>query len=205
LVIARTAEGDRLFEVDVGGDRARRLPVPGGTPFHATYTGSPDRLLVGVDTGDGRLQLVLYALPHWQALASIDDVAVARYDETGDQVYFTRAGRSGLWRANAQLGDVAQVTDALPHPAHYRKWVVLDGTPTYSGPASHCRVSWLPITGGAGSCLMTDPGTSTGAPTVPRDGGALYLALPVAQNIDVGWTDLLAAPGVTAADVVETD
>lgn len=205
LVIGRTDEGDRLFEVDVGGDQVRRLPVLAGTPFHATYHGRADRLLVGIDAGEGRLRLVLYALPDWQALASIDDVAVAHYDQASDQVYFTRPGRAGLWRANADLGEVVQVTQALPHPAHYRRWVVLGGVAFYTGPTADCRVSWQSMTGDAGSCLVAELGASSGSPSAQHLGDWLYLALPVAQNIDVGWSLLADANPGEGSDGAGTD
>lgn len=191
LVVGKTDDGDRLFEVEVGSDRVRKLPVPDAEPAYATYTGTADRLLVGIDGGEGRLRLVLYALPDWLALASIDDVALARYDEHGDQVYFTRPSRRGLWRADAGLGDVTLSAAGLPHPSHYRQWAIVAGKAYYSGPSPGCQAMWQRMDDeDGGRCLVREAGATVGSPGVDRAGDWIHVGLPVAQNIDVGWARL---------------
>src|SRR5690606_41621476 len=71
LVLGKTGAGDRVFEIDAGSGRVRHLAVPDANPVFAAYTGDPDRLLVGVDGGQGRARLALYARPAWPAIASI--------------------------------------------------------------------------------------------------------------------------------------
>lgn len=193
LVVGKTAAGDRLFEVDAASGTVRALAVPQGDPAYAAYAGSRDRLLVGVDSGQGRLRLVLYALPDWRALGAVDDVAVARHDPVAGQVYFTRPSRIGMWRADTMLREVVEVSSQQPSPQHYRQWGLVDGTPYYSGPSGNCGTVWrpLPMQGGErGVCLSRSGVAIAGSPSVDRVGGWIYFALPVNENIDVGWAAL---------------
>ena len=193
LVVGKTAAGDRLFEVDAASGTVRPLAVPDGSPAFAAYAGSRDRLLVGVDSGQGRLRLVLYALPDWRALGALDDVAIARHDPAGGHVYFTRPSRIGIWRADAALRGVAEVSGLLPSPQHYRQWGLVDGTPYYSGPSGNCGTVWRPLRaqeGERGVCLSRDGVAIAGSPGVDRVGGWIYFALPIVENIDVGWAAL---------------
>ena len=198
LVVGKTAGGDRLFEVEAGSGRVRTLAVPDGVPAFASYAGARDRLLVGVDSGQGRLRLVLYALPDWRVLGSEDDVAVARHDDAGGAIYFTRPSRVGLWRADAMLRNVVEVSNAYPAPQLYRHWGLVDGMPYYVGSSGGCAAVWRPLPASAGAavdaprppCLSRDGGVIAGSPAVDRRAGWIYLGLPVAENIDVGWTAL---------------
>ncbi len=193
LVVGKTAAGDRLFEVDAASGTVRPLAVPDGNPAFAAYAGRRDRLLVGVDSGQGRLRLVLYALPDWRALGAVDDVAVARHDPVGGQVYFTRPSRIGIWRADATLREVVEVSGLLPSPQHYRQWGLVDGTPYYSGPSGNCGMVWRPLRaeeGERGVCLSRDGAAIAGSPSVDPIGGWLYFAMPIVENIDVGWAAL---------------
>ncbi len=193
LVVGKTAAGDRLFEVDAASGTVRPLAVPDGSPAFAAYAGRRDRLLVGIDSGQGRLRLVLYALPDWRALGAVDDVAIARHDPAGGHVYFTRPSRIGIWRADAALREVVEVSGLLPPPQHYRQWGLVDGTPYYSGPSGNCGTVWRPLRaqeGERGVCLSRDGVSIAGSPGVDRVGGWIYLALPIVENIDVGWAAL---------------
>lgn len=193
LVIGKTVAGDRLFEVDAGSGSVRRLEVPDAGPAFAAYTGDPARRLVGVDGGQGRLRLVLYELPGWRRLASLDDVAVARHDARHRHVYFTRPSKPGLWRADEGLQAVEQVADDVPPPPHYRHWALVDGTPYYAGPASGCDATWRPLAAARDAdapCLSHDGVIVAGSPSVDADGGWIYAGLPLVQNIDIGWAAL---------------
>jgi len=197
LVIGRGEHGDRLFEVDVGSDTVNALPVPAASPAFAAYTDRSDRLLVGTDAGQGRLQLTLYSLPDWRRIASLDDVAVARHDPAGHRVCFTRPARRGLWCADPTLQAVVQHDAGFPDVAHYREWSIAAGTPHYSGPAAGCGTAWLPLgqarrDGGRTRCLIAAQATLPGSSSVDREGRWLYASLPLEHNIDVGWTSLQA-------------
>ncbi|WP_187471068.1 winged helix-turn-helix domain-containing protein [Luteimonas viscosa] len=191
LVLGKTAGGDRLFEVDVGGG-VQWLDVPDAHPVFAAYTGDPDRLLVGVDGGQGRIRLVLYTRGDWREIASVDDVAVARYDATGGDIYFTRPSKVGLWRADPALREIARVSADDPTPQHYRHWGVFGGRLFYNGPGGGCATSWRPLleAGSAGACVSRDGGAIAGSPSVDGAGEWLYLGLPMSQNIDIGWAAL---------------
>jgi hypothetical protein len=158
----------------------------------AAYTGDPDRLLLVVDGGQGRLRLVLYAQATRREIASIDDVALARYDASTDRVYFSRASGDGLWRADAALGDVVRVSDASPGVQDVRNWGVFEGQPFYIGHGEDCPTVWRPLLAPAGiaTCVSREGGAIGGS--VARDGARtwLYLGLPSRQNVDIGWTDL---------------
>ena len=193
LVVGKTAAGDRLFEVDAASGTVRPLAVPDGSPAFAAYAGRRDRLLVGIDSGQGRLRLVLYALPDWRALGALDDAAVARHDPVEGDVYFTRPSRMGMWRADAMLRDVIEVSGREPSPQHYRQWALIDGKPFYSGPSGNCGTVWrmLPERADArGVCLARDGVAIAGSPSVDPAGGWIYVALPIVENIDVGWAQL---------------
>ncbi|MCW5581104.1 MAG: PD40 domain-containing protein, partial [Luteimonas sp.] len=192
LVVGRTAVGDRLFEVDAASGTVRVLAVPDGSPAFAAYAGRRDRLLVGGDSGQGRLRLVLYALPDWRVLGTIDDVAVARQDPATGDVFFTRPSRAGMWRANAALREVEEVSRSHPAPQYYRQWGLVDGMPYYGGPGADCATVWRPLPAptteqGTGACLSREVGAIAGGPGVDSVGGWIYFALPVNENIDVGW------------------
>lgn len=192
LMLGKTGAGDRVFEVEVASGRVRTVDVPGASPVFAAYGARPGELLVGVDSGQGRIRLVLYARDGWRALASLDDVAVARYDPVANRVYFTRPSRAGLWRAGPALEDVAPVSDAFPAPQHYRHWGVFQGQVHYNGPAEGCATTWQPLPGTAAAtrCLSRDSLAIAGSPSVDAAGRWLYLGLPMAQNIDIGWSAL---------------
>ncbi len=211
LVVGKTPAGDRLFEVDASSGTVRALAVPDGSPAFAVYAGRRDRLLVGVDSGQGRLRLVLYALPDWRALGTLDDVAIARHDPASGHVYFTRPSRVGIWRADAMLRQVEEVSDRQPSPQHYRQWGLVDGTPYYSGPGADCGTMWRPLPEReerGGVCLSREGVAIAGSPGVDRAGGWIYFALPLNENIDVGWAALSPAirmkPSPTTADAART-
>jgi len=207
LVLGRTADGDRLFEVEAASARVQLLPVPAARPVFAAYVDHPGRLLVGVDDGRGHVRLVLYARDGWRELAGEDDVGLARYDPGTRAVLFTRPSAPGLWRADASLRGSTRIADALPEPQHYRHWGMYGGRAYSIGPDSDCATPWrlLPqraATASGGLCISRDGIAIGGSPAVDVPGRRVYLGLPISQNSDIGWTALprgLGAAPVAAA------
>lgn len=204
LVIAVVEGRQALYEVEVGTDVARRLPVPTDTPVYAAYTERSDRLLVGNDSGEGRLRLALYdtSATAWRVLAAIDDVALAKFDPVGEQVYFTRASRPGLWRSDADLRNVALVEALQPYPSNYRNWAITEDGVRLLGRSKSCALGWsrAPSTEGqVATCLDETRSTTTGMPGLDRTGRAVYLAMPVSDNVDIGWVMLPAGGAGSSA------
>ena len=87
---------------------------------------------------------------------------------------------------------MALVSDAFPAPQHYRHWGVFQGQVHYNGPAEGCATNWQPLPGTAAAtrCLSRDSLAIAGSPSVDAAGRWLYLGLPMAQNIDIGWSAL---------------
>ena len=195
LMIALVDGRQELREIEVGSDVSRRLPVPAETPVYAAYTDAPERMLVGSDGGEGRLRLTLYdtSAPTWRELASIDDVALAKFDPERKRVYFTRASRPGLWSSDAGLQNVALVEASRPYPMNYRNWAIGDGEAYLLSRTANCALAWLKLPNpdkDDGICLDKSRGTTTGAPGVNASGGSVYLAMPVSDNVDIGWAML---------------
>lgn len=195
LVLGRTADGDRLFEVEAASGRMQLLPVPTTRPVFAAYVDQPGRLLVGVDDGGGRVRMVLYARHDWRELAGEDDVGLARFDAGTGAVLFTRPSTPGLWRADASLHRSRRIADTLPEPQHYRHWGVHRGRAYSIGPDSDCATPWRPLLpaaddAGPGTCISRDAIAVGGSPAVDAQGRHVYLGLPMSQNIDIGWTGL---------------
>src|SRR5690606_21400788 len=92
--------------------------------------------LVGVDDGRGRVRAVLYRREDWRVLASEEDVALARYDPGANALMFSRSTVPGLWRSDAMLGGIEQVSADRPTPRHYRHWALFEGQ-AYSLVADH--------------------------------------------------------------------
>lgn len=194
LVLGRTDQGDRLFEVDVLSGRIGALAAPSARPVFAAYAGGPDRLLVGADDGRGRVRLVLYARDGWRELAVEDDVALARYDSATSTVLWTRPATPGLWRADALLRGAVRISETLPQPPHYRHWSVHAGRVYSIGPAAGCGALWQPLaTPGEPTrqrCISADTLAVGGSPALDARGRWLYLGLPMTQNIDIGAAQL---------------
>ena len=190
LMLGRTPQGDRLFEVEAASGRVRSLPLPATRPVFASYAGDAGRLLVGVDDGRGRVRLVLYAREGWRELATEDDVALARYDAASDSVLWTRPAIAGLWRADAMLRGATRLPGGQPAPPYYRHWGVHAGHAYSIAPARGCAAPWRPLDAaagdGAGRCLSSDAAVVGGSPALDARGGWMYLGLPVSQNVDVG-------------------
>lgn len=200
VVLGRSGDLERLFEVDVATGRARQLAVPAQRPVFAAYTGDPAHLLVGVDDGRGRVRAVLYRREDWRVLASEEDVALARYDPGADALMFSRSTVPGLWRSDAMLGGIEQVSADRPTPRHYRHWALFEGQAYSLVPEDGCPAPWRAIARpGDGPCLSREGGVVGGSPAVDARGRWLYLGLPASQNIDVGFARLPRPPAPESA------
>jgi hypothetical protein len=200
LMIAVVDGRQELREIEIGSDVSRRLPVPAETPVYAAYTDTPERMLVGSDGGEGKLRLTLYdaSAPTWRELASIDDVALAKFDPQRKRVYFTRASRPGLWSSDAGLQNVVLVEATRPYPMSYRNWTLIGGVPYQIARTENCALAWsrLPKPDKQDAvCLDKSRGSMTGSPGVAVSDDSVYLAMPISENVDIGWAMLPDAGG----------
>jgi hypothetical protein len=199
LVIGMDGERRLLAEVEAETGAVHTLPVPVRDPVYVAYTDAPGRLLVGADGGAGRLRLILFdtlSTP-WRALATIDDVTQARFDFSARQVVFTRAAQPGLFRADAQLREVAALPLRSPIAIDYRNWAIGRRGIYVTGPHGDCSVAMVRLVGGGTiqpRCI--DRGLEEGFMPVPSVGGpddTIYLTLPVSMTSDIGWVELEAS------------
>jgi hypothetical protein len=196
LAIGNEQGRQGLYEVDAESGRARRLPAPAATPMYAAYTDDSDRLLVGSDSGEGRLQVTLFdtsARP-WRKLAALQDVALVRFDARSGAVYFTRLTKPGTWRTDASLGRVEPADMERPHRTdEYKRWTIGADGPWFLDESEGCGVGWVrmgaPATA-SGVCLQRDAGAWPTAPSVNAAGTAVYATLTVSSNADIGLADI---------------
>lgn len=191
LVVAYGPQSPQLHEVDVESGQTRRLPVPDGSPLYATRVGQPGRLLVGIDSGDGKLELRLYDTTRrpWRTMAAIEGVTYARYGATDNRVYFTRISQPGLWRADVHLGDVIRVNAQFPTLSNYKYWTLVGDVPHFLVPRAQCVNYWTTqpqAPDAPGRCLEAVRSV-VGAPSASRDGRDLYLTVSIDDNTDIGW------------------
>ncbi|MGH8061216.1 MAG: winged helix-turn-helix domain-containing protein [Pseudoxanthomonas sp.] len=205
LVIGKPATQQVLYEVDAESGRAEALPVPASSPIYAAYTDDPKRLLVGADSGEGRLRVVLYdrSVSPWRELASLEDVALVKYDAAHRQVYFTRMSKPGLWRTDMQLGG-AEVVDAFrPRvPSEYKRWSIGPDGVYFLDWNEGCATGWIKM-GEPKShpplCLEQKIESWPLGPSLDRSGKYLYVTMDVSNSSDIGLADLSAMTSGTAA------
>lgn len=204
LVIGNQSGQQSLYEVEVESGRIHLLPVPAPTPIYAAYTADPDRLLVGSDSGDGRLRVVLYdrSSPAWMELATVQDVALVRFDPRSNQVYFTRATKPGTWSVDPQLQNV-QVLDAFrPRLAReYKRWNIGPDGVYFLDWSEACSTGWIRM--GAPEkqtafCVDQDIEAWPLTPVIDHTGKSLYLTMDVSNNSDIALADLSSITSGTA-------
>lgn len=205
LVIGKPSTQQVLYEVDVESGRAEALPVPASSPIYAAYTDDPKRLLVGADSGEGRLRVVLYdrSVSPWRELASLEDVALVKYDAAHRSLYFTRMSKPGLWRTDMQLGG-AEVIDALrPHvPSEYKRWSIGPDAVYFLDWSEDCATGWARMGEPKSSpslCLEQKVNSWPLGPSLDRSGKSLYVTMDVSNSSDIGLADLSAMTSGTAA------
>jgi len=204
LVVAKRDDQQTLYEVEVESGRIHLLPVPAPSPIYAAYTPDPNLLLVGSDSGEGRLRVVLYdrSKTPWREISSLQDVALVRFDAPKDRIYFTRVTKPGIWSASPMLGDL-QVLDAhRPRMAkEYKRWAIGPDGVYYMDWSERCATGWIKM--GAPEkqpayCLDRDVEAWPLPPTMDRTGKTIYLTLDVSNNADIGLADLSSMTSGTA-------
>ena len=210
LMIGNQTGQQALYEIEVESGRMHLLPVPASSPIYAAYTDHPDRIIVGSDSGNGRLRAVLYdrSQTPWRELASLPDVALVRFNAATRKIFFTRVIKPGTWQADTQLQSVAVVDADRPHaPKQYKRWDVGPDGAYFMEWSERCPVGWIkmgaPVTQ-APLCL--DDGTEAWAlgPSMGRSGRSIYITMDLTNNADIGWADLAFMTSGTAAAPART-
>lgn len=203
LVVGMNGHQQALYEIDAQSGRAQLLPVPAPTPIYAAYTDDPDRLLVGSDSGEGRLRVVLYdrTKQPWRELATLQDVALVRFDAARHQVYFTRMTKPGIWRVDPQLRNVEVLDAYRPRiPREYKSWNVGAEGPYFLDWSEKCGSGWTKMgTPESQPPLCLDPEGEAWpiSPGVDLGGKSVYITMNTSSNADIGWADLSAMTSST--------
>jgi len=204
LVVGKHEDQQALYEVELDSGRLNLLPVPATTPIYAAYTDNPNHLIVGSDSGDGRLRAVLYDLSAspWREIASLQDVALVRFDPGKNRVYITRVTKPGIWSANSELGDL-QVLDATrPRMAkEYKRWAIGTDGVYYMDWSEECSTGWIRMGAPKSQtpfCLDREIEAWPLPPTMDRTGKHIYLTMDVSNNSDIGLVDTTAITSGTA-------
>jgi Tol biopolymer transport system component len=204
LVIGKPATQQVLYEVDVESGRAEALAVPASSPIYAAYTDDPKRLLVGADSGEGRLRVALYdrSVSPWRELASLEDVALVKYDAAHRSVYFTRMSKPGLWRTDVRLGGVEVVDAFRPRvPSEYKRWSIGPDAVYFLDWNEGCATGWIKMgqpKAHPALCLEHKIESWPLGPSLDRSGKSLYVTMDVSNSSDIGLADLSAMTSGTA-------
>ncbi|RYZ74108.1 MAG: biopolymer transporter Tol [Lysobacteraceae bacterium] len=196
LVVGNQSGQQALYDVEVESGRVHELPVPAPSPIYAAYTGEANQLIVGSDSGEGRLRAVLYdrSQSPWRELATLQDVALVRFDARNDRIYFTRVTKPGTWSASTGLQDVQVVDAARPRLAReYKRWDIGADGVYFLDWSERCATGWSKMgTPSSQSPLCLDKEVEAWplSPSADRTGKAVFLTLDVSNNADVGLADL---------------
>ncbi|HEY1142061.1 MAG TPA: winged helix-turn-helix domain-containing protein [Lysobacter sp.] len=201
LVVGEGDSGFGVYEVTPSSGQVVRLPSPEANVVQALYIPANDRrvlMVAGVE--DGRLRVALYdrRVQPWRLVSAISDVAVARMDEAGQRVLFTRPGQPGLWQADLELsaGSVRQIDNEVPEVARYRAWSVgSDGRIYYFERTTDCA-SALRRLGDDKPLLCVDRNRRSGPSgfsLTPRN-DAIYVTLSLWDGGDIGFMPLTMQP-----------
>ncbi|HEY5850247.1 MAG TPA: winged helix-turn-helix domain-containing protein [Lysobacter sp.] len=209
LMIGADGDNEALYEITPATGAARKLALPQGRPTYGAYLAEPGQLLVVSDRGAGRLGLTLYQRrgDELQALSSLDDVAVARFDPAGRRVVFFRNASWGLWQAGLALDGPRLLDDLhadaggtlprlMPNAGFYvqsRRLVTTDRGSWIVGAGDGCNVRWIAVEAPAGSrggpCLDPRGGELTGV-SYDAGNGWLYYSYSTQDASDIGWARL---------------
>lgn len=206
LVIGSLPEQQALYEVEAESGRVHVLAVPAPSPIYAAYTSDPNRLLVGSDSGDGRLRLVLYdrSQSPWHELATLQDVALARYDARLDRIHFTRVTKPGIWTADPDDLQAVEVLDPYrPRLAkEYKRWDIGPDGVYFLEWSEPCFTGWIRMGSPESQpalCVDTQVEAWPLAPSLTRDGKSIFITQDVSNNADIGFADLSSMTSGTAA------
>ena len=204
LVVGSTPGQQSLYEVEAESGRVHLLPVPAPSPIYAAYTSDPDRLLVGSDGGDGRLRVVLYdrSQSPWRELATLQDVALVKYDARHDRIHFTRVTKPGTWTASPDLQQVTVLDPYRPRLAkEYKRWEIgYDGV-YFLEWSERCATGWIRMGAPESQpalCLDEKVEAWPLGPSMARDGKHVLVTMDVSSNADIALADLSAMTSGTA-------
>lgn len=197
LVLGNGDGGFGLYEVMPSSGQVVRLSSPEADVVQALYVpGDDHRLLMIAGVEEGRLQLRLYdrRTRPWRLLSAIADVAVARVDEAGKRVLFTRPGRSGLWQADLDLSPASLrlIDTKVPEVARYRAWSVAPNGSIYYFERTQDCASVLRRLGDEKPLLCVDRNRRNGPSgfsLTPRS-DAIYVTLSLWDGGDIGFMPL---------------
>ncbi|MET0581341.1 MAG: winged helix-turn-helix domain-containing protein [Pseudoxanthomonas sp.] len=211
LVVAKQDDQQSLYEVETESGRIHLLPVPAPSPIYAAYTPDPNRLLVGSDSGEGRLRVVLYdrSRTPWREISSLQDVALVRFDARSNRIYFTRVTKPGIWSASPALDDLQVLDPYRPRMAkEYKRWAIGPDGVFFMDWSERCATGWIRM----GSpqkqtpfCLDRDVEAWALPPTMDRSGKTIFVTLDVSNNADIGLADISSMTSGTAIAKREDD
>ena len=208
LMVGADGDNEALYEITPATGAVRRLALPEGKPTYGAYlpgaTGA-ERLLVVADRGAGRLGLGLYERSGdgLKAVASLDDVSLARFDPAGQRVVFFRNASWGLWQANLSLAQPRLLDDLqsqggariIPSAGFYlqsRRLVATERGTWMVGSGGGCNLRWIeiiPAGSRTGPCLDPRGGELSGI-SYDAGNGLLYYSYSTQDESDIGWARL---------------
>lgn len=209
LMIGADGDNEALYEITPATGAVQKLALPEGRPTYGAYGAEPGQLLVVADRGAGRLGLTLYQRRGLllQALASLDDVALARFDPQERRVVFIRNASWGLWQAGLDLQGPRLIDDLhadpggalpriVPSAGFYlqsRRLVTSAEGNWMVGAGGDCNMRWIAVNAPAGSrsgpCLDPRGGELTGV-SFDAGSGWLYYSYSTQDDSDIGWAQL---------------
>lgn len=203
LVVGRDGQGRiGLYEVTPATGQVTMLPVPVTDPIQGLYLPQPDRVLVGSGDGAGQVRLTLFdrSRAPWRALATLEDVSLAKVDPLRDRVLFTRLSEDGLWQADLALspGSVRRIDAEAPARWAFRNWdIARDGRIYYLEQAADCAARLREIGSDAPPpprCLDRDRLFTTNGFSVSGSGNAIYVPLATEDGSDIAFMPLPPEP-----------
>jgi Tol biopolymer transport system component len=202
LVIGRTDSDKGLYEVTAQSGSVQWLPVPSGKPVHAEYMPDPSQVLVVANREAGRLDVTLYdrTTQPWKALASHDDVAMAKVDALRHRILITRPSEDGLWEADLALRNIRRIHDR-PAFGGGRRLIPTEKGLWLAAATEGCGLRLIEISGPTeqpGRCLHREPIDITGV-SFDEKHQRLYFSAEQGDSSDIGWARL---PETTATSAI---
>jgi Tol biopolymer transport system component len=202
LVVGSDAAGNfGLYEISPANGQIGRLRIPAdaGDLLTAAYLPDPSRLLVITGRADGGQRLTLLGRDgdKWRALATLEEVSLAKLDQSQNRILFTYAAREGLWQIDLTLSpdSLSRVDDAYPGSQRYRTWTVSeDGHIEYLEQLPGCFVSLRHIGIGrshpAPRCVQPVHLSSVNGFSSSARNRAVYVAMAQDDGADIAFMSL---------------